>query len=69
MPSLAYRDILFADDFVNRLAAPVDAATMSVESSVSQRDIAVEITARASEIDHSVLAVNLIGQVYVSQNR
>jgi hypothetical protein len=29
MPSLAYRDVLFDDDFVNRLAALADAATMS----------------------------------------
>lgn len=60
MPSLAYRDVLFDDDFVNRLAALADAATRSLKSSVSRRDIAVEITARGSEIDHSLFAVNPI---------
>jgi hypothetical protein len=48
---------------VNRLAAPVDAATMSVESSVSQRDIAVKITARGSEIDHPFDAINLTDEI------
>jgi hypothetical protein len=44
---------------VNRLAALADAATMSLESSVSRRDIAMEITAPGSEIGHPFDGINL----------
>jgi hypothetical protein len=48
---------------VNRLAALVAAVTMSLESSVSRRDIAVKITARGSEIDHPFDAINLTDEI------